>query len=484
MSGLARSKRRDRKSLGRKTTCTRAALELLESRALLSGGFTVLDAPGAIETHPTGVSGTSVVGWYNDGGMYDKSFLFNGSTYTPISPPGSIHTIATGISGNNVVGWYYDAGVTAHGFLYNGSSYTTIDPPGSSATYVNAVSGNFVVGYDYNGTSYQGFLFNANGSSYSSINPAANVSTIPTGVSGNSVAGSYGGGRFVPEHGFLFNGTSYTTIDPPGSTDTFVTGISGDDVVGYYENGDGSDHAFLFDGSNYTTLNPSPSNDAVATAVSGDDVVGYYYDNPGASGPTHGFLYDGSDFTVIDPPGSVGTTVTGVSGSAITGSYFDGTTTHGFLYTTAQGIDYRNQKGGTATNGVNLGAITAAGIQFVGEYLGTTNNNGYLRPSDVAALGNQQLQIVSIFERTPTKASYFTRARPTPMPRTPSMPRSRRANPPDRRSTSPSISIPARMARRFLQSTVISRRFASSSTRSAAHTKSACTPPETSCPRL
>jgi hypothetical protein len=76
---------------------------------------------------------------------------------------------------------------------------------------------------------------------------------------------------------------------------------------------------------------------------------------------------------------------------------------------TLQGIDYRDY-GVSATTGVNIPGITNAGKQFVCEYIGTADNDGYLRPSDVMALTNQGLQIVSIFERTPTSASYFTMA--------------------------------------------------------------------------
>ena len=78
---------------------------------------------------------------------------------------------------------------------------------------------------------------------------------------------------------------------------------------------------------------------------------------------------------------------------------------------TRQGVDYSVYgNGATATTGVDVPGIKAAGKQFVGEYIGTADNDGYLRPADVLALTNQGLQIVSIFERTPTSASYFTLA--------------------------------------------------------------------------
>src|SRR5665213_2567876 len=71
------------------------------------------------------------------------------------------------------------------------------------------------------------------------------------------------------------------------------------------------------------------------------------------------------------------------------------------------GVDYRDS-GATATTGVTVSGFTAAGKQFVCEYIGGAANDGYLRASDVEVLTNQGLQIVSIFERTPKSVSYFT----------------------------------------------------------------------------
>ncbi len=74
------------------------------------------------------------------------------------------------------------------------------------------------------------------------------------------------------------------------------------------------------------------------------------------------------------------------------------------------GVDYRNTTANatTATEGVDVPGIKTAGKQFVCEYIGTADNDGYLRPADVTALTNQGLEIVSIFERSPTSTSYFT----------------------------------------------------------------------------
>jgi Domain of unknown function (DUF1906) len=70
-----------------------------------------------------------------------------------------------------------------------------------------------------------------------------------------------------------------------------------------------------------------------------------------------------------------------------------------------QGIDYRYT---TATDPLSAADIKAAGKQFVVEYIGAANNDGYLRPAEVTQLEAQDLSIVSVFERSPTSISYFT----------------------------------------------------------------------------
>ncbi|HLH87345.1 MAG TPA: NF038122 family metalloprotease [Xanthobacteraceae bacterium] len=78
---------------------------------------------------------------------------------------------------------------------------------------------------------------------------------------------------------------------------------------------------------------------------------------------------------------------------------------------TTSGIDYRRNTGKqTALDGVNVAAIASDGYKFVGEYLGTATDNGYLTSADAAVLSSEGLAIVSLYERTPTSVSYFTTA--------------------------------------------------------------------------
>jgi hypothetical protein len=80
------------------------------------------------------------------------------------------------------------------------------------------------------------------------------------------------------------------------------------------------------------------------------------------------------------------------------------------MSTLINGCDYRNFGGGIATLGIDVAGMKAAGNQFVCEYLGRTENNGYLRAADVSLLAANGISIVSIYERNPTTISYFTTA--------------------------------------------------------------------------
>ena len=64
-------------------------------------------------------------------------------------PLATAGTFATGISGSNIVGAYNDL-TGRHGFLYHGTSYTTLDHPlaGSFGTFASGISGSNIVGAD------------------------------------------------------------------------------------------------------------------------------------------------------------------------------------------------------------------------------------------------------------------------------------------------------------------------------------------------
>src|SRR5438874_1556862 len=102
---------------------------LLGSEHLRADVVTQFDYPGAGNSALTAISGSNVVGYYDDSSG-SGAFLYNGATFTSISPPGTVQTQPLAVSGNSVAGYYYLAsnGSNANGFFFNGSSYTMLTP--------------------------------------------------------------------------------------------------------------------------------------------------------------------------------------------------------------------------------------------------------------------------------------------------------------------------------------------------------------------
>src|SRR2546423_4927710 len=90
--------------------------------------FTTLDYPGALDTYPHGVSGSTVVGGYQNRSPNTAfhGFIYNGSTFATLDVPGATGTVAAGVSGSTVVGSYTDSAHLNHGFIYNSSNITTL----------------------------------------------------------------------------------------------------------------------------------------------------------------------------------------------------------------------------------------------------------------------------------------------------------------------------------------------------------------------
>jgi hypothetical protein len=132
-----------------------------------------------------------------------KGFLYNGATFTAINDPLSVEgTFPSGVSGSDIVGSYNDSSGISHGFLYDGSTYTTLDDPlGVFGTEVNGISdGNIVGGYRDSSQAWHGFVLN--GSTYTTLNvPSSWYDTTITGISGDNIVGTYedASGR----HGFI-----------------------------------------------------------------------------------------------------------------------------------------------------------------------------------------------------------------------------------------------------------------------------------------
>ena len=108
--------------------------------------FTTLDYPGSPYTKILGICGGTVAG-INNG---PDPFTYNGYTFTTLDfPDGSVlpERTITGISGSTVVGYYQPGpAIYFEGFVYDGSALTTLGFPGASITELMGVSGNTVFG--------------------------------------------------------------------------------------------------------------------------------------------------------------------------------------------------------------------------------------------------------------------------------------------------------------------------------------------------
>jgi hypothetical protein len=141
-----------------------------------NGSFTTLSVPGATGTGTAayGIFGNNIVGYYEGTGRVNYGFLYDGSNYLTLDDPLATHipananvqpsisgTTGCGISGNTIVGYYNDSNYILHGFLYNISTatYTTVDNPlGTKGTAIYGIDGDTLVGFyiDSNST-YHGF---------------------------------------------------------------------------------------------------------------------------------------------------------------------------------------------------------------------------------------------------------------------------------------------------------------------------------------
>ena len=109
-----------------------------------SYNFTTLNNPNGVNgTFINGISGSTIVGYYNDFSDTPNGFTYNGSDFTTLNDPYGVNgTFINGISGSTIVGYYNDFSDTPNGFTYNGSDFTTLnDPYGVNGTFINGISG-------------------------------------------------------------------------------------------------------------------------------------------------------------------------------------------------------------------------------------------------------------------------------------------------------------------------------------------------------
>ncbi len=175
--------------------------------------YSTLNVPNSTagSTVVSGISGANVTGYFTQAGRA-SSFLYNPSLgYTILTEPNATGTTAAyhfnsggtyayGISGSSVVGAYNQGGYF-QGFLYNGGQWTSLSAPSAQQTYALGMSGDYVVGYDVVGGVNQGFLYNTKSSTWTAVvDPLGIGGTTVTGISGDIIVGIYVNG--TGSHGF------------------------------------------------------------------------------------------------------------------------------------------------------------------------------------------------------------------------------------------------------------------------------------------
>jgi hypothetical protein len=226
-------------------------------------------------TQPMGISGGTIVGfYYGADDLMVHGFTETNGVYTTLDNPLASAgdgapvggTFLTGISGSTIIGYYTDASDNAHGFSEAGGVFTPLadNNPGHFAfpsntvtsTKPTGISGNNVVGlYEEDYTAFSGFT--------ETDGVYADVDILASGVSGDSVVGWYPGvyaQNYAPQ-GYIEAGGVKTLIDDPSvygpDGGTWPTAVDGTTVVGYYASSVASYGGFI------ATLVPEPSSIAL-----------------------------------------------------------------------------------------------------------------------------------------------------------------------------------------------------------------------------
>jgi hypothetical protein len=118
------------------------APDSMRGMKLVGGKLSDLDRPASMH-HGATPDGKTIVGTYNDrtaGKSHGRSYVLNGSTFTPFDVPGSSTTSALDINAaGTIVGGYQVNGI-GHGFVRERDVYTTLDVPAAASTLANGIS--------------------------------------------------------------------------------------------------------------------------------------------------------------------------------------------------------------------------------------------------------------------------------------------------------------------------------------------------------
>jgi uncharacterized membrane protein len=113
---------------------------LVRSYLYVSGQFTTIQAPGAIDTSAASINNAGqIVGSFYDGKKI-TGFLYAAGKFNTIAVPGAFQTFPLGINDTgDIVGDFIDATGT-HGFLDAGGKFTAIDVPNGIQTIASGIN--------------------------------------------------------------------------------------------------------------------------------------------------------------------------------------------------------------------------------------------------------------------------------------------------------------------------------------------------------
>lgn len=254
---------------------------------------------------------------------------------TQLDFPGSTRTEVNGVSGSNVVGVWNDSAGTERGFIYDGANYWTIDHPDSVAyqglkTVAAGIDGNTAVGYYFGPSGIFGYRYDVPSGKF-----GATAANRPyASIDGSTIIGAI---TDVPGPiiGFIDNGTSFISVShPDGIGGTFLYGYSAGRAVGEYVDAALVNHAFMLEGNEldgevFTPI-AYPGGDLTSVGgISGNKIVGSYRD-----GNLHrqGFIYEDGVYRSYSYPGAIHTRIRDIDGNLIVGYFTDSLgQSHGFI---------------------------------------------------------------------------------------------------------------------------------------------------------
>ena len=278
------------------TVSAAAAIAVVTAGAAMADGvnyaYTTFSISGALDTGAYGIDGSTVVGNYTAADGSGHGFSQTEGVCTTLDHPDAKAgaTYVKGVSGNTVVGYYEDNTdkdnpdivPNFHGFSVTNGVYTTLDVAGAKprSMRVNSISGNTIVGTygDASTNCYRGFSYSDG--VYTTLNVPGAKATSAYGVSGSTIVGNYETDEGI-FHGFSLTDGVYTTLDVPGAMQQSFQGVSGSTAVGYYMDGL-TLHGFSETGGVYTTLDAPGALATVIFGISGNTIVGAAYDSEGS----------------------------------------------------------------------------------------------------------------------------------------------------------------------------------------------------------